>query len=225
MAKTIVNPAIKRKDNMDDHVLKVMFDDNEPPKNYIWGHPDGNKYQWIGGSWKQISEKPNDVDLSNYVTKDVLDQKLKALKTELLTFFVKSINNVSGSDESLTRYVRDYLEPKLDGLIEEGLDERVSALEGIDHGQFLTEHQSLNNYYKKGDVINLYVSKSDLENSVANLGFVKADANAITDLTDRVETLERKPDKDTIYDDTEIKDRVSTLESIDHLQYITAEDV
>lgn len=33
MAKTIIKPGLNR--NGGPHLLKIMFDDNEPPKNYI----------------------------------------------------------------------------------------------------------------------------------------------------------------------------------------------
>lgn len=78
---------------------------------------------------------------------------------------------------------------------------RIAALEGIDHSQYLTEHQSLADYAKKSE---LPVAYDD------------------TDVKSRLTALEGKADNDTIYDDTALKARVSALEGIDHSQYLTS---
>ncbi len=249
MTKIITSPGIKHKGNQEDHVMKVMFDDNEPPKNYIWAHPDGTWKIWRGGAWKTLRFGPQEQDLSNYITKDVLSEKLNTLKTDILTFVIKSIQNISGgSDEALQRYITEVLEPKLNSLINidhskfvtntdleeyatkedvtnqiqevtnEELENRVTKLEGnLDN--YVTLSELNNNYYKKGVIINQYVNKDNLESEVENAGFLKADANTISNINNsistissRVNILENKPDNDTIYDDSELRYNISNVQ-------------
>ena len=201
MAKTIVKPGIRKTGSDTEHIVKVQFDDSEPPKNYVWVHPDGFIKIWKNGKWVNVFERCGNhhADLEDYVTKDSFNQRLKEMKTEVLTFLVKSLNNVSGSDEALTKYVKEYLEPKLDEVVNSSTEQentnitvnsRLNELESIDHSKFLTQHQSLANYYKKSDVQNLYVSKEGLATSVSEAGFLKADANTISDLENNVSNLQ-----------------------------------
>ena len=84
------------------------------------------------------------------------------------------------------------------------LRNKVSALEGIDHSQYLTEHQPLK-------TINGESIVGD-GNIVIESGEGGTGGYDDTELRNRIEALEQKEDKDTIYDDTELKNRVSALE-------------
>ena len=84
------------------------------------------------------------------------------------------------------------------------LRNKVSALEGIDHSQYLTEHQPLK-------TINGESIVGD-GNIVIEGGEGGTGSYDDTELRNRIEALEQKEDKDTIYDDTELKNRVSALE-------------
>lgn len=201
MAKTITAPGIRKPGNA-EHIVKIQFDDNEPPKNYVWVHPDGFIKIWKNGKWVNAFEScdhHHDIDTTNYVTSETLNQKIKETKTEILAFIVKSLSNVSGSDDALTTYVKTQLEPKIEQLLQDSveqestnsnIDDRLSQLEGIDHSKFLTEHQSLSNYYDKSDVQQLYVSKNDLESSVSAAGFIKGDADSISDIWEDLSSLQ-----------------------------------
>jgi len=35
MAKTVISPGIRTKGVMEEHLVKVAFNNNEPPKNYV----------------------------------------------------------------------------------------------------------------------------------------------------------------------------------------------
>lgn len=148
MAKTIIKPGLNR--NGGPHLLKIMFDDNEPPKNYIWGKPDGFFYKWKNGSWepvditKEIADS-NETDIScgcscsnNMVSKCYLKEKLEALKNDLLTQVVKMQNNACSDKSAIEEFIRQ-------------LEARITA-------------------------------------------------------------LEQKPDIDTIYDDSELRSRITNLE-------------
>lgn len=149
MAKTIIKPA-----PMPDgphpkgrHLLRIMFDDNEPPKNYIWAHPDGFFYRWETSRWVPINiNNPNDVadfieddscDCNNdcgcnkSITRCDLDRILDRLKKDILSYTLKMIKEHSGDNE-IERYLEEKILP------------RLTALEQIDHSRFLTEHQDLN---------------------------------------------------------------------------------
>ena len=149
MAKTIIKPA-----PMPDgphpkgrHLLRIMFDDNEPPKNYIWAHPDGFFYRWETSRWVPINiNNPNDIadfieDDSCDCNKDCgcnksisrcdLDRILDRLKKDILSYTLKMIKEHSGDNE-VERYLEEEILP------------RLTALEQIDHSKFLTEHQDLN---------------------------------------------------------------------------------
>ena len=93
------------------------------------------------------------------------------------------------------------------------LRNKVSALESIDHSQYLTEHQPLK-------TINGESIVGDGNIIIEGDGTVVQEYDD-TELRNRIEALEQKEDKDTIYDDTELRNKVSALEGIDHSQYLT----
>ena len=53
MGIAITKPGPKTKEG-GKHIIRIMFDDNEPPKNYIWGKPDGFFYQYNGFTWVPV---------------------------------------------------------------------------------------------------------------------------------------------------------------------------
>jgi hypothetical protein len=57
-----------------EHVVKIMFDDNEPPKNYLWHKPNGILYEYVNGEWVPINRKAN---LSEYITRRELEQYIQ----------------------------------------------------------------------------------------------------------------------------------------------------
>lgn len=141
MAKTIIKPA-----PMPDgphpkgrHLLRIMFDDNEPPKNYIWAHPDGFFYRWETSRWVPINiNNPNDVadfieddscDCNNdcgcnkSITRCDLDRILDRLKKDILSYTLKMIKDHSGDNE-IERYLEEEILPRLTALTN-----RVSSLE------------------------------------------------------------------------------------------------
>ena len=87
---------------------------------------------------------------------------------------------------------------------------RLAALEaksGIDTSQFATKEELANK-----------VERSEISNISADIELLKAkpDNNTIYDdsaLKQRISALESKPDKDTVYNDSEIKSRLENLEN------------
>ena len=53
-----------------EHVVKIMFDDNEPPKNYLWHKPNGILYEYVDNEWRPINWHKG----GNYITYEELEQ-------------------------------------------------------------------------------------------------------------------------------------------------------
>ena len=145
MAKTSVSPNSSL-----DHIRKVMYSEKEPPKNYIWGHPDGFFYVWEDEGWNgyddlsqikfkecppdpepdtiQPSDEPN---TENLVTLDLLKETIAALRKELLVYILKTIKGGTSDIPS--------------GSIITVIRQIESRLESLENGEFLTE-QALQGY-------------------------------------------------------------------------------
>lgn len=118
------------------------------------------------------------------------------------------------------------------------IDQRLSSLESIDHSQFITEHQSLEDYLKKAEAaeayqpIGQYVSQEDLELTLAGYA-MKSYADDCRyndhDVKQRLLALETGM---RLVDDLDIENRLNAIESIDeddlrnelHANYYTADD-
>ena len=186
-------------------------------------------------------------ELEDYYTKAEIDQKTSEINntTSLLNGSVSAMSRqLAGLETNLSNILatvqrldaidhsqfltevdmsayatKDDVTEQIQDVANEELDGRVSQLES-----------DIENVYSKSEVDNKFVEQQNLESSVSTAGFLKADANTITNLTSRIVTLENTPD--IVYDDTEVRTlisglgtRISTLEAFPHLDYITTEDV
>lgn len=210
MAKITINPGNLRKNQPGgEHITRIMYDDNEPPKNYIWGKPDGYLYQWNGKKWIKLNEVPNmhpaDVpipsNLNNYVSKTDLDIKLKSLKNEIVSYLTKLINNkdCSNSDESAIQWINDNIVPDL------------RRLQEIDHDEFATKEE-LEDAIGDVDLSNL-ATKDELQNAISDIAssedivnIEKVTSAALNDLNDRIITLDNNAATKS-----ELQDAVSNL--------------
>ena len=197
MAIITVNPGNLRKHQpAGEHITRIMYDDNEPPKNYIWGKPDGFLYIWDGVEWIKLNEVPNTpphdfppeprpINPDDYMSKSEFDLRLKQLKNEIIGYLVKLINARACSDEG---------QAAIDW-ISENVIPRISRLEEIDHDAFATDEAL------QDAVRNLEESDSNI-NSVLN-NYMDSTNNTISN----------------------INTTVSELASYDHSKFVTAEDV
>ena len=170
MAKITINPGnLRRNQPGGEHITRIMYDNNEPPKNYIWGKPDGYLYQWNGKKWIKLNEVPNmhpeDIPLppesnTNYISKSDLDVRLKNLKVEIIAYITKLINDkdCGGSDGSAIKWINENVVPD------------IRRLQEIDHDVFAT--------------------KEELEEAVSDI----ASSGAITELDGRVDNLDERVD-------------------------------
>ena len=181
--------------------------------------------------------------LETKVDKDTIydDSDLKRRVSELEQ---RPDNNTVYDDSALTQRV-EALESKPEGATKEdvkGLTDRVVALENKPDNNTIYDDSALSNRVKaledapKVDVTN-FATKDDvvafnreLNNKVSSVDFeafkttIPASYND-SDLRSRVETLETKQDKDTVYDDEPIKGRLTALESKPFDTYLTNDNL
>ena len=161
MAKSVINPGNLRKNQpAGEHITRIMYDDNEPPKNYIWGKPDGFLYVWNGEKWVLLNDKsktqPHDfppqpgqsgqsaqslITNNKLVTKPELDAKIKLVKTEIISYLTQLINAKDCPDsdgENAIRWFKDEILPEINW-IEDQLDSFATKTELADVRQELLD--------------------------------------------------------------------------------------
>ena len=170
--------------------------------------------------WATIDMRVSGVDTNKKIQLPYyIKYREGAISTTLVT--IEDVETVVDKKigENVDIKIEEMVENRFSALIEDvsnntnninNLQNRVSALEGIDHSQYLTEHQTLKTINGESLVGN--------GNIVIEGGTGGYDD---TELRNRVSALEQKEDKDTIYNDTDLQNRVSALEGIDHSQYLT----
>lgn len=212
MAKITINPGNLRKNQPGgEHITRIMYDDNEPPKNYIWGKPDGYLYQWNGKKWIKLNEVPNmrPIDIpvppgSNiYVSKTDLDVKLKNLKVELVSYLTKLINDrdCGDSSEYVIQWVNNNIIPE------------IRRLQEIDHDQFATKEE-LNDI--DGEIEDINENLSELDDRVTDLEQTRVTKDELN------EALADMANSSVLND---LSSRITNLENYDHSQFITADDI
>ncbi len=93
------------------------------------------------------------------------------------------------------------IDSKVDGINLDSFETKEGAASKYQpKGTYLTEHQSLDNYYTKAEV----------DSAVENI-----------DVTEQLKDYALKSELPAEYDDTSVKARISTLEAIDHTKYLT----
>lgn len=225
MARVEVKPIPGILHPKGEHIIKIMYDNNEPPKNYIWCRGEDEYYYWDGKQWATYefgSAQEKEICCSkkncccDYITEDDLKSKFEKFKKDLLAAVLRLTKTGADVDvENLTNLVNN-------------IDDRVTNLENADlegyatetwvgnnyqlKGNYLTE-QSLANYYTKEEIDNKQLD----EDQLLNLGFVKmvdirfADYQALT--TKQEDVVYNIIDAEAYhYDPTELNNRVTALD-------------
>ena len=246
MAKTEVKPNANR-----NHIIKIMYDDNEPPKDYIWARSDGFFYRWENGHWEGYDDvsqmkwdgsqsncskescscKPvTNCTCNNYVTPDQLTLKLDRLKKDLLALVSKLIQK--GTDTDVTKLTRDIesLDTRVDTLESSGFitsNDGYATQQWVEGHNYLT-NQSLDNYYTKDEIDNLTIDENEFAQLAEDLNVLTADNISrntyINGLLQRIQSLENSVSNLR----TSLNELSSTVAGItipDHSQFITAVDV
>ena len=144
-----------------------------------------------------LENKPN-VDLSNYVTNEQLEnkgfikqhQELSHLAT---TSDLEALRNIAVSKAELSK--------KLDMTEYDSFKDSVVTKTELAEKGYLTTHQDISNLATKQEVEDTYAKKSELPTPYNDSALVQ-----------KIGQLEARVDKDTIYDDTPLKERLTALE-------------
>ena len=156
-----------------------------------------------------LENKPN-VDLSNYVTNEQLEnkgfikqhQELSHLAT---TSDLEALRNIAVSKAELSK--------KLDMTEYNSFKDSVVTKTELAEKGYLTTHQDISNLATKQEVEDTYAKKTDLPTPYNDSALVQ-----------KIGQLEARVDKDTVYDDTNIKERLTNLENkptVDTTNFVT----
>lgn len=177
MGKITVNPGCIGNQPKGEHIVRIMYDDNEPPKNYIWGKSDGCLYKWNGSKWENMSW--NGPSYQQYVTSNEFNYRLKLLKTEIISYLTKLINMRDCGDrdgESAIEWINENVIPDLRRLQEidhnsfATKDELSSAIENVASSETITEiNNNLDSLDSRLDILeeidhSSFVTAHDLPN-------------------------------------------------------------
>ena len=248
-------------------LLKIMWDDKEPPKDYVWGKGEDEYYIWNGKKWipyefeliknkgcvqkhcgcitkeemvvkfdkfkkdvlaavlkmNQTQDATNIADirlqlyelrnivnqleeLENYYTKEEVDEKITPL-TNLTNLLNGSINSLSRRVTGIESNFSDVLAT-------------VNRLDQIDHTQFITARDvsDIYDYDTDGHIIieglEGIATEDYVDRAISNIiGGAPSSLDTLKELADALETKADKSEISQGYDDTELINRIESLEN------------
>lgn len=237
MGKITINPGNLRKHQPGkEHITRIMYDDNEPPKNFIWGKPNGLLYVWDGENWVPLNSErapkpPVIPEPEESISKEELEARLKQIKLEIIGYLTKLINarDCGGSDgSSAIEWFNEEVLPEINLLKTESAThatktELAEAIAGIDTSQSIT---TINNNI---DVINNNINT--INNNVAN---VETSITSIEDTIDDIQGSISDINSDIVAVQNNITNvesdinaldlRLDDLEAIDHSKFVTTSE-
>lgn len=237
MGKITINPGNLRKHQPGkEHITRIMYDDNEPPKNFIWGKPNGLLYVWDGENWVPLNSErapkpPVIPEPEESISKGELEARLKQIKLEIIGYLTKLINarDCGGSDgSSAIEWFNEEVLPEINLLKTESAThatktELAEAIAGIDTSQSIT---TINNNI---DVINNNIDT--INNNVAN---VETSITSIEDTIDDIQGSISDINSDIVAVQNNITNvesdinaldlRLEDLEAIDHSKFVTTSE-
>lgn len=145
-----------------------------------------------------LENKPN-VDLSNYVTSEQLENKHYLTQHQELSHLattsdLEALRNIAVSKAELSK--------KLDTTEYNSFKDSVVTKTELAEKGYLTTHQDISNLATKQEVEDTYAKKTDLPTPYNDSALVQ-----------KIGQLEARVDNDTVYDDTPLKERLTALES------------
>ena len=220
----VTKEELASKNYLTEHqsLASLVTKDELEQKGYLTNHQDLSEYAKKTELYNDTAlkervfalENKAPVDLSHLVTKDELDSKHYLTEHQPLTDYALKSEIPQAYNDSELKSRLTALEAKEDKDTVYNDTEIKSRLEAIESKNYLTEHQSLENYALKTEIPQAY-NDADLKERVTSLE-AKALANGAYDdsnLRTRIHALEIKEDKDTVYDDADVKRRLSALEA------------
>lgn len=133
MAVGIVGPKYTfTKRSKDKGLIKIIYSDFEPSKNYLWGKPDGTTWVWYKWNWVPYKGKgpvfarKDHGYHEDYITAEVLDNRIKAERYKIINDAIKAAEvSQCGSACDVQEYIETEIEP------------RIENLENYDHSAFV----------------------------------------------------------------------------------------
>ena len=147
-------------------------------------------------------------DISNLVTKEELHEATEIDYSNIVTTDELEAKHYLTEHQSIAHLVsKDELASKGYLTAHQSLANLVTKQE-LENKRYLTTHQSLAEYARKSELPQPY-NDTAIRGQIAS----KASNQTVDSLTSRVRALEIKPDKDTIYNDTEVKRDITNLKN------------
>lgn len=187
---------------------------------------------------KEELHEATEIDYSNIVTTDELEAKHYLTEHQSIAHLVskdelaskgyltvhQSLSEYAKKSELPPQYNDSELRGKISNLETNSVTKNELAQKGyltahqslanlvtkqeLESKRYLTAHQSLSEYARKSELPRPY-NDSELRGQIA----AKASNQTVDSLTNRVRALEIKPDKDTIYSDTEVRRDIANLKN------------
>ena len=202
--------------SLDNLVTKQELEE----KHYLTTHQDLSDYALKSELYNDtdikqrlttLENKPN-IDTSNFVTNEQLEGKHYLTEHQPLTHLattsdLEALRNIAVSKSELSK--------KVDTTEYNTLKDIVVTKDELAGKGYLTEHQDISNLATKQEVEETYAKKTDLPTPYNDSALVQ-----------KIGQLEARVDKDTVYDDTNIKERLTNLENkptVDTTNFVTNE--
>lgn len=187
---------------------------------------------------KEELHEATEIDYSNIVTTDELEAKHYLTEHQSIAHLVskdelaskgyltahQSLSEYAKKSELSPQYNDSELRGKISNLETNSVTKTELAQKGyltahqslanlvtkqeLENKRYLTTHQSLAEYARKSELPQPY-NDAEIRGQIAS----KASNQTVDSLTSRVRALEIKPDKDTIYNDTEVKRDIANLKN------------
>ena len=132
MGKIIINSgSLVKHQPGGEHITRIMYDDNQPPKHYIWGKQDGFLYKWNGKEWEKLEKRDKHwyPICTPFVTKSKLNKKLNEQKVSIISYMTKLIKTHSDPSGTVIDWINDNIVPD------------IRALQDIDHSEFVVTEE------------------------------------------------------------------------------------
>ena len=181
-----------------ERILKIMYDDKEPPKEYIWGKGEDDYYRWDGKQWVpyefELINDPCGKKNCGCIGKEEMAVKFDKFKKEVLAAVLKMNKSQDATNIADIRA-------------------QLSELKIL-----IRKLEELEDYYTKEEINNGFYNKVEIDQKTSALNNITTVLNgSVTSLSRRISGLETN-----LSDMLPIIDR---LNAIDHSQFITARDI
>lgn len=179
-------------------LLKIMWDDKEPPKEYIWAKGEDDYWIWDGKKWipyefEIIKNKGCYQKKCGCITEEEMAIKFDKFKKDLLI----AVSRIAKAQESID--VAD-------------IRQQLAQLNIIIH-----QLEEFENYYTKTEIEENYYNKTEIDQKTSELNdLTNVIDGSVTSLSRRISGME-----------TSVSDMLASLETlnnIDHSEFITARD-